>query len=177
MFETSSVQTDALKLEDAHSQGICVEGLHVLQFMEGSDCTLCYLINEDDLLKGSQEALKIWLRAHLGDTTCLESTLSPAKDALRDSRQNFRSRMSKYYHCIEGKLLQSRNTQHLQIGEAALAHVTVNSLKRKVQNIEGVSSCYFKRLAQEIGRNSAGLAIIETQLALPTRGSSNKDSK
>ena len=74
--------------EAASQDGHHVEGLSALQFLGNHYVRLCYLANEHDLLSGCREALKIMHHAlvHLGDTACIESTHSSAKDSLRDSR-------------------------------------------------------------------------------------------
>ena len=137
--------------EAASQEGHHVEGLFALQFLDSHYVRLCYIANEHDLLTGSKEALKIMHHAlvHLGDTACIESTHSSAKDSLRDSRSNFRSRVNKYFHCISSRVLQSRETQHVTISEAELAtakakdlpsvfeatHPNSHTLQRKYQDL------------------------------------------
>ena len=70
---------------------------------------------------------------HLGDTACIESTHSSAKDSMRDARSNFKSRVSKYYHCIASKVLSSRKTSHVTISEVEMATAKVKDMPSVVE--------------------------------------------
>ena len=108
-----------LYLEACNLAGKHVEGLSSLAFLDSSYCRLSYLLNEEGVLKKDDgDQIKTLLRhalMHLGDTACIESTHSSAKDSMRDARSNFKSRVSKYYHCIASKVLSSRKTSHVTI--------------------------------------------------------------
>ena len=133
----SQIQMDAdwkllLRHEELHLEGQVVHGLEALQFLQSAYCRLMYLLNEQDLLSGnaSNQASLMMEHAlkHFGDTACIESTHSSAKDSLRDARGNFRSRVGKYFHCISSRVLQSRQTPHITISDAALATAKVKTL-------------------------------------------------
>ena len=146
-----------LELEAASQAGQHVEGLYSLQFLDSHYVRLCYLANEQDLLSGSREALKILHHAlvHFGDTACIESTHSSAKDALRDSRSNFRSRVNKYFHCISSRVLQSREANHVTISEAELALAKASKLPSVVEATHP-NSHSLQRKYQDLMRHKAG---------------------
>ena len=119
-----------LSWESISQKGQHVHGLQELQFMGSSYTRLCYLLNEQDLLSGTDEASIMFQHAllHLGDTACIESTHSSAKDSLRDSRSNFRSRISKFYHVFKAKVLESRKTNHVKVSDAQIATAKMKGL-------------------------------------------------
>ena len=112
-----------LKLEHARACGHVVEGLQSCQFLSSSYTRLAYVLNEIDFLQGSAQAHVLMRHAleHLGDSACIESTHSSAKDMLREARHTFRSRTHKFHACISSKVLESRQTPHNTISEAELA--------------------------------------------------------
>ena len=143
--------------EAASQEGHHVEGLFALQFLDSHYVRLCYIANEHDLLSGSKEALKILHHAlvHLGDTACIESTHSSAKDSLRDARSKFRSRVNKYFHCISSRVLQSRETQHVTISEAELATAKAKDLP-SVFEATHPNSHILQRKYQDLMQHKAG---------------------
>ena len=126
-----------LYLEACNLAGKHVEGLSSLAFLDSSYCRLSYLLNEKGVLKKDDgDQIKTLLRhalMHLGDTACIESTHSSAKDSMRDARSNFKSRVSKYYHCIASKVLSSRKTSHVTISEVEMATAKVKDMPSVVE--------------------------------------------
>ena len=139
-LQASSDFHTLLSLEAHHLRGNPVEGLDALKFLDSSYCRLFFLLNEQSLLDkdGGEQPLMMMKHAveHLGDTACIESTHSSAKDSLRDSRSNFRSRVSKFYHCISARVLASRCTDHITVSEAQIATASV----RKFPSVAGATN-------------------------------------
>ena len=91
-----------LQWEASSQAGEHVDGLAALAFLDSSYVRLLFLLNEQDMHANTSEANHMLHHAlpHLGDTACIEPTHSSAKDSLRDSRQNYRSRVCKYFNVI-----------------------------------------------------------------------------
>ena len=116
--------------EEQQLHGKYVAQLPSLDFLLGSVCRLCYLLNERDCLQGSSQAACLLkaLITHFGDTLCIENTHQSAKDCLRDSRHNIRSRVHKMSAVIDSRLFQTRQTPHVAVSEVELSTVSARSL-------------------------------------------------
>ena len=129
----SDMQSDwakILELEQRFSNGEEVPGFEGLHFLKSSVARVAYLLNERDQLDNTANA-KILMKAlihNLGDTSCIENTHQSAKDTLRESRHNQRSRVHKMKACMDAKILQSRQTPHLTISEVEMATTSSKNL-------------------------------------------------
>lgn len=129
----SDMQADwakILSLEEKYSKGIAVPGIEGLHFLKSSITRVAYILNERDQLDKTSNA-KLLMKAlihNLGDTACVENTHQSAKDTLRESRHNQRSRVHKMKACMDAKILQSRETPHLSITELEMATATCKIL-------------------------------------------------
>ena len=112
-----------LQFEGKYANGHNVPGLAALHFLQNSITRLAYILNERDLLDNTSHAKAVMkaLIFHLGDTTCVENTHQSAKDILRESRHNQRSRVLKMKACLDAKILQSRQAPHVDVNELELA--------------------------------------------------------
>ena len=112
-----------LDLEEQDLAGKHVRSLASLHFLQGALCRVSFLLNEDDSHKGSHEAAKLLkpLLVNFGDTLCVENTHQSAKDCMRESRHNVRSRVNKQCAVINSRLFQTRQTEHVSIPELELS--------------------------------------------------------
>ena len=112
-----------LDLEEQDLAGKHVRSLASLHFLQGVLCRVSFLLNEDDSHKGSHEAAKLLkpLLVNFGDTLCVENTHQSAKDCMRESRHNVRSRVNKQCAVINSRLFQTRQTEHVSIPELELS--------------------------------------------------------
>ena len=122
-----------LACEAMHARGTHVEGLDCLHFLSSSYCRLAFLLNERDLAQGVQDQPQASTMlqhslCHLGDTACIESTHSSAKDLMKEARHNFKSRVNKYHACISSKVLSSRQTDCVKVSEWEMATAKVRDL-------------------------------------------------
>lgn len=140
-----------LHLESRDAQGEFISGLESLSCIKESICRVAFLLNERDILDKTWHAQAILktLTISLGDTQCIENTHQTAKDSLRDSRHNQRSRVQKFKACLDSKVLQTRQTEHVQVNELELAlqsaralppfvpltHPNTHKLGREFQNL------------------------------------------
>ena len=112
-----------LELEKRHIRGEHIPGIDSMHFLRESICRVCFLMNEQDLMNNSSHA-QVMMQAlifHLGCTSVIENTHQSAKDTLRQARHNQRSRIHKFKACIDSKILQSRQVNHVSISEIELA--------------------------------------------------------
>ena len=87
-------------------------------------------MNEKDLITGTADAQVMMqcLINHVGCTSVIENTHQGAKDTLRQARHNQRSRVHKFKACIDAKILQSRQIDHVSINEMELAFASSQNL-------------------------------------------------
>ena len=119
-----------LQLESRDCKGEFIPGLESLSCIKESICRVAFILNERDLLDNTWHAQAILktLTISLGDTQCIENTHQSAKDCLRESRHNQRSRVQKFKACLDAKVLQTRKTTHVQVNELELALQSVKTL-------------------------------------------------
>ena len=119
-----------LHLESSDAQGEHISGLDSLSCIRESICRVAFLLNKRDILDKTKHAQAIvkTLTISLGDTQCIENTHQSAKDSLRDSRHNQRSRVQKFKACLDSKVLQTRKTDHVQVNELELALQSARAL-------------------------------------------------
>ena len=119
-----------LALEKEDLEGKYVRSLPSLHFLYSAVCRLAFLLNEQDCHDGSHEASTLMksLITHFGDTLCIENTHQSAKDCLRDSRHNVRSRVHKMSAVIDSRLFQTRNTNHIAVSEVEVSTTSLKSL-------------------------------------------------
>lgn len=146
-----------LQWEAASQAGEHVDGLAALAFLDSSYVRLLFLLNEQDMHANTSEANHMLHHAltHLGDTACIESTHSSAKDALRDSRSNYRSRVCKYFNVISTKVLASRKTPHITVSEAQLATAKVTDIP-SVTDATFPNTHVLNKTYQDMMRHKAG---------------------
>ena len=122
--------TMLLEFEGKDLEGKHVKSLSSLHCLQGALCRLCFLLNETDCHSGSHEAAKLLkpLIVNFGDTLCVENTHQSAKDNLRESRHNQRSRVSKQCAVLNSRLFQTRKTPHVSIPEIELSLTSVKDL-------------------------------------------------
>ena len=127
------IQTDwgkLLSLEaDSASGKNCgpIDSIHILS---SSFMRLLFLLNEQDIAVGGSAAstlLEVAMR-HQGDTACIESTHSSAKDILRDSRHNIRSAVHKQHAVQTSKVMDSRGWEHISVSDMEKATTNPRSL-------------------------------------------------
>jgi hypothetical protein len=119
-----------LGLEEKDLAGNHVRGLQSLHFLYGCVCRLAFLLNERDVDLGTHQAA-ILIKAlvtNFGDTLCIENTHQSAKDCLRESRHNVRSRVHKMGAVIDSRLFQTRKTEHISVSELELSTASARSL-------------------------------------------------
>ena len=112
-----------LEAEQKDLEGTHVRALDSLQFLNGAVCRLAFLLNEQDCHCHSHEA-SILIRSlitNFMDTLCVENTHQSAKDCLRDSRHNVRSRVHKMGAVIDSRLFQTRKTNHVAVSEVEVS--------------------------------------------------------
>ena len=120
-----------LELERQDAQGKAVQGLDCLHCLQGAVSRLAYIVNELDTFKSTNHCNAIMkaLCVNLGDTSCIENTHQSAKDTLRDSRHNQRSRVHKFKACLDAKILQGRGAKHLFVNQLEIVQQSLRSLE------------------------------------------------
>ena len=120
-----------LKLERKDATGTAVQGLDCIHCLQGAVCRLSYIVNEMDTINSTNHCKAILkaLCVNLGDTSCIENTHQSAKDTLRQSRHNQRSRVHKFKACLDAKILQVRKTNHLVVHEMEVVQQSLRTLE------------------------------------------------
>ena len=146
-----------LECEHKELNGHYVPSLGSLHFLFGALCRLAYLLNERDCHQGSNQAA-ILIKAlitHFGDTLCIENTHQSAKDCLRDSRHNIRSRVHKMSAVIDSRLFQTRQSPHVAVTEVELSTASASSLQSFVP-LTNPSSHKMQRQFQDMMQHKGG---------------------
>ena len=119
-----------LELEKRYCMGEHIPGMEAMHFLKESITRVCFLLNEQDLINGTADAQVIMqcLINHVGCTSVIENTHQSAKDTLRQARHNQRSGVHKFKACIDAKILQSRQIDHVSISEVELALARAQNL-------------------------------------------------
>ena len=121
-----------LELEQKYCRGEHIPGMEAMHFLKESITRVCFLMNEKDLITGTADAQVMMqcLINHVGCTSVIENTHQSAKDTLRQARHNQRSRVHKFKACIDAKILQSRQIDHVSINEMELAFASSQNLPK-----------------------------------------------
>ena len=120
-----------LKLERNDAKGVAVPALDFIHCLQGAVCRLAYIVNEMDTINSTNHCKAILkaLCVNLGDTSCIENTHQSAKDTLRQSRHNQRSRVHKFKACLDAKILQVRKANHLVVHEMEVVQQSLRTLE------------------------------------------------
>ena len=119
-----------LGLEAKDMAGVHVRGIDGMHFLKTSVARLAFLLNEQDLLCKSDNAATLMhsLVYHFGDTVVVENTHQSAKDMLAEARHNQRSRVHKMQACLDAKILQTRQTNHISVSDVELSMASPKGL-------------------------------------------------
>ena len=133
----------------AHSH--YVVGLDALHFAHSAVARLAFLLNEHDRMHGTSEAccLMKTLVTSLGDTLSVENSHQRAKDCMRESRHNMRSRVHKQLAIISSKVLSQRQTNHIRVPEEEIAQASLSKMPPFVQ-LTNPNSYKMKREFQDL---------------------------
>ena len=119
-----------LSLEASNASGQNCGPLDCIHILGSSFMRLLFLLNERDIAAGRTDASTLLEVAvcHQGDTACIESTHSAAKDILRDSRHNIRSRIHKQFAVQHSKVMQSRGWDHITVSDMEKASASLRTI-------------------------------------------------
>ena len=121
-----------LQVESEFAKGTNIKALEAIHCLKSSWVRIMFLSNEADILAGTQDCSDLMVASvqHMGDTTCIENTHQGAKDCLRESRHNVRSRVHKMAAVINTSVMKSRKFTHIFLTEAEKAQASVKQFGR-----------------------------------------------
>ena len=119
-----------MSLEASNASGQNCGPLDCIHILGSSFMRLLFLLNERDIAAKRTDASTLLEVAvcHQGDTACIESTHSAAKDILRDSRHNVRSRIHKQFAVQNSKVMDSRRWDHITVSDMEKASASIRAI-------------------------------------------------
>ena len=126
----------------------CLEAVHSLR----NNVTRAIALAAEHSADAALDLLK-FVTCHIGDTAVIENTHQQAKDILRDSRHNVRSRLCKMHAVISSNAVNARNIPHIKVSDE-------EKVDRQTCKVDGFNSLTHPNTHVSAGASSIFCGVV-----------------